>query len=185
MNIESKVRPAVLAAIEARGYRGVTFEGIAAASGVAKTTLYRHWPTKAELVFATVMHDRELPALECEPTIPDASRVLARRVSVFLGKDEAARVMPAVLLDMANDPVLSRRLQQGVVAQGRSEIEDLLRRSHLTPVAGLGAGDVQAVLLGAAQAWLTLTDLPLRELEDRLCALAASLLCERNDHVGG
>src|SRR4051812_41195407 len=46
-------RPAVLATaagILARdGYTGLTMEGVAAASGAAKTTLYRHWPTKAAL----------------------------------------------------------------------------------------------------------------------------------------
>ena len=31
------------------GYNGLTMEKVAAASGVAKTTLYRHWPTKAAL----------------------------------------------------------------------------------------------------------------------------------------
>jgi AcrR family transcriptional regulator len=31
------------------GYTGLTMEKVAAASGVAKTTLYRHWPTKAAL----------------------------------------------------------------------------------------------------------------------------------------
>jgi AcrR family transcriptional regulator len=31
------------------GYTGLAMEKVAAASGVAKTTLYRHWPTKAAL----------------------------------------------------------------------------------------------------------------------------------------
>ena len=31
------------------GYTGLTMEKVAAESGVAKTTLYRHWPTKAAL----------------------------------------------------------------------------------------------------------------------------------------
>lgn len=31
------------------GYMGLTMERVAAESGVAKTTLYRHWPTKAAL----------------------------------------------------------------------------------------------------------------------------------------
>ncbi len=31
------------------GYAGLTMEGVAAGSGVAKTTLYRRWPTKAAL----------------------------------------------------------------------------------------------------------------------------------------
>ena len=34
------------------GYAGLTMERVAAESGVAKTTLYRRWPTKAALCMA-------------------------------------------------------------------------------------------------------------------------------------
>src|SRR5215212_4289942 len=41
---------AAAGAILARdGYTGLTMERVAAESGVAKTTLYRHWPAKAAL----------------------------------------------------------------------------------------------------------------------------------------
>ncbi len=48
-----RVRNAVLTAatevLRAEGYAGLTMERVAADSGVAKTTLYRGWPTKAAL----------------------------------------------------------------------------------------------------------------------------------------
>jgi len=52
----AKARPAPRRALSAAsdilerdGYTGLTMERVAAESGVAKTTLYRHWPTKAAL----------------------------------------------------------------------------------------------------------------------------------------
>jgi AcrR family transcriptional regulator len=49
----ARVRAAVLAAagdiLQRDGYGGLTMERVAADSGVAKTTLYRRWPTKASL----------------------------------------------------------------------------------------------------------------------------------------
>jgi AcrR family transcriptional regulator len=49
----TRVRNAVLAAagdvLRRDGYAGLTMERVAAESGVAKTTLYRTWPTKATL----------------------------------------------------------------------------------------------------------------------------------------
>ncbi|MDO5083762.1 MAG: TetR/AcrR family transcriptional regulator, partial [Arachnia propionica] len=145
--ISDKVRPAVLAAIEAKGYAGVTYEGVAAASGVAKTTLYRHWPTKAELVFDLVVHGHDVHPLDCDPTVEGASQALAARVARFLGAGPAARAVPAVLLDMTNDPVLAERLRTGVVAQGQVEVAQLLDRCGLDPIQGMDAGDVQMVLL--------------------------------------
>ena len=50
---KTRVRNAVLAAagdvLRRDGYAGLTMERVAAESGVAKTTLYRRWPTKAAL----------------------------------------------------------------------------------------------------------------------------------------
>lgn len=178
--IEAKVRPAVLDAIKVKGYAGVTYEGVAAASGVAKTTLYRHWPTKAELVFDLVIHGRELPTLDCDPTVAGASRALAARMACFLGAGAAARTVPAVLLDLANDPALAEHLRNGLVAQGRGEVEQLLDRCGLEPVRGMDAGDVQMVLLGAAQSWLTVAGLSVVEAENRLAVLASTLLTARS-----
>lgn len=49
----TRVRNAVLTAaggiLQQDGYAGLTMERVAADSGVAKTTLYRRWPTKAAL----------------------------------------------------------------------------------------------------------------------------------------
>jgi AcrR family transcriptional regulator len=62
---------AAAAAILARdGYTGLTMERVAAESGVAKTTLYRHWPTKAALCM-----DLYLAEAARELHDPDTGRV--------------------------------------------------------------------------------------------------------------
>lgn len=45
------------------GYLALRIEDVAARSGVNKTTIYRRWPTKSELVNATLEHFHEDPAL--------------------------------------------------------------------------------------------------------------------------
>jgi len=53
-----------------RGYSQLTMEGVAAASGVAKTTLYRQWPTKAALCM-----DLYLDTSARELQIPDTGDI--------------------------------------------------------------------------------------------------------------
>lgn len=54
----ARSRQAILAAavslLEAHGFNGATIEAIAARSGAAKTTIYRHWPQKKDLLLAAV-----------------------------------------------------------------------------------------------------------------------------------
>src|SRR5262249_17493065 len=41
---------AAIALLAESGYAGATIEAIAARSGVAKSTIYRHWPSRLELI---------------------------------------------------------------------------------------------------------------------------------------
>jgi AcrR family transcriptional regulator len=83
------VRAAVAAAtteiLAERGYDGVTFDDVATRAGVHKTSIYRRWPTKADLVL-DVMHSRSDAVIE----MPDTARLDAD-VLAFL-RDVAAHV---------------------------------------------------------------------------------------------
>jgi AcrR family transcriptional regulator len=50
--VRNDVLSAARAILQHDGYAGLTMERVAAESGVAKTTLYRRWPTKAALCMA-------------------------------------------------------------------------------------------------------------------------------------
>jgi AcrR family transcriptional regulator len=49
LKTKDRVHSATTRILQRDGYSGLTMEGVAATSGVAKTTLYRRWPTKAAL----------------------------------------------------------------------------------------------------------------------------------------
>src|ERR1019366_2515587 len=53
-----RTRTAVLEAaidlLAERGYSGFSVEGVVEATGIAKTTLYRHWPTRDDLLAAVI-----------------------------------------------------------------------------------------------------------------------------------
>ena len=49
-DVEAVVRTATVRLVGERGYAGTTLDDIARAAEVAKTTVYRRWPSKADLV---------------------------------------------------------------------------------------------------------------------------------------
>ena len=58
--LEARVLEVVLGEVERVGYEKLAFEQVAARAGVNKVTLYRHWPTKQELVLAALRHTVDL-----------------------------------------------------------------------------------------------------------------------------
>jgi AcrR family transcriptional regulator len=53
---DARITATVLAHLDRYGYAGLTIERVAADSGVAKTTIYRRWASKAEMVFDLALH---------------------------------------------------------------------------------------------------------------------------------
>jgi len=54
--VDAQVVDAVLRALSRDGYSSLRIDDVAAEAGVAKTTVYRRWPTKDALVAAAVSH---------------------------------------------------------------------------------------------------------------------------------
>jgi AcrR family transcriptional regulator len=59
--LRQAVYVAVLEELVEHGYGSMTIEGVAARAGAARTSVYRHWPTKEELVLDT-LHNVMPPA---------------------------------------------------------------------------------------------------------------------------
>lgn len=54
--LENALLDAAWIELEARGYAGATYEGIAAGAGTSRPVVYRRWPTKGELILAAIRH---------------------------------------------------------------------------------------------------------------------------------
>jgi len=133
-------RPAVLATaagiLGRAGYTGLTMEGVALQSGVAKTTLYRHWPTKAALCMDLYLEEagRELHDPDTGSVAEDLKRIVAAVVRLqtktvagqaFVGLIAEAQINPgsreAFLAEFAKRrrrltrTVLQRAIERGEV----------------------------------------------------------------------
>ena len=78
------------------GYGGVTIESIAARAGVGKSTIYRHWPDKLELIadaFET-FHEQMVPDLGIR-SVRESVALLLRHVAEVVVDSTFSRCIPA------------------------------------------------------------------------------------------
>ncbi|MFT4227227.1 TetR/AcrR family transcriptional regulator [Micropruina sp.] len=131
-------------------YAGLTIERVASESGVAKTTIYRRWGTKAEMVFDLAIHRaEEQPSIDTGSLAGDIA-VLAGRAVRLVAAEPGRAVLPGLLADMSGDSELTDRLRQGFIAAARDDIAVILDRAEGRGELSTGASvtDVHAALLG-------------------------------------
>jgi AcrR family transcriptional regulator len=122
-----------------RGFAGLTVEGIAQRSGVAKQTIYRWWKSKVDILLDTLAEDAET-ALAWEHGGGDPVEELVaqvQRVVHFIAEEAAGQVMKSLLGHALHDPVTARRLREGFLAAQRERdlagLRHVLERLHSAP----------------------------------------------------
>ncbi len=154
------------------GVRNLTVEGVAARSGVAKTTIYRRWRSKDELALAVLidMVQTVAPAAERADSRAELIALVQGAVRV-LGKSLMGTVMQGLVSELATNPELAGAFRERVVALRRHEVEQVLHRGiergELRPDIDLGL--VHEMLFGAVYYRLFLSGGPLtRGLAERI-----------------
>ncbi|WP_280701155.1 TetR/AcrR family transcriptional regulator [Kitasatospora sp. GP82] len=119
------------------GWGGLTMGHVAARAGVAKTTLYRRWPSKNELVVDAVasLFD-ELEMADLGSLRADIEAVVAQ-FAVLLARPESQAALLALFAEGSRDPQLRRRVRERIVEpqkclvqQGRAQAQ---LRGELSP----------------------------------------------------
>ncbi len=137
--VERSRRVILSAALEVLGevgYGGLTVEGVAARAGVGKSTIYRHWCGKLDLVEDAV---RTLPAVLAPPTegsVRERVTGLLRQVAENMGDSTWSACLPAVIDAAERDPEVLAVHRQAAW-QRRQVLVDLL-------VEGVEAGELPA-----------------------------------------
>jgi AcrR family transcriptional regulator len=128
---------AALELMAEHGVRDLRMDDVADRAGVGKTTIYRRYRSKDELVTATV------EALVSEISVPDTGSTRAdllglmrTAVEVYSGSAEAA-LMPSLVDAMSRDPELARLVRDGFLARRRDALRAVLQR-------GVARGDLNA-----------------------------------------
>lgn len=135
----ARSRAAILAATAAllieEGAQGITIEGIAERSGVAKTTIYRHWKSRSQLIF-----DGFESMLSSTPAPPPPGPVRERLTLLLTSLVRGLTISewaPAVtaLIDAGDrDPVIQSLVHDFLVrrmAPSRVVLQEAMREGEL------------------------------------------------------
>jgi AcrR family transcriptional regulator len=126
---QARVLEAAERILRTDGYAGLTMERVTAESGVAKTTLYRSWPTKAALCMSLYLDvaERELRDPDTG-NIADDLKAIMRTVVHLLSKTVAGPALIGMIAEAQLDPRQSREFLASF-AQRRQEItQRIIRR---------------------------------------------------------
>lgn len=112
------------------GYPSLTIEGVARRSGVAKSTIYRWWKSKAELVVEASAEHVEIGLV---PNTGDTREemLIAAQQLIHTFSDPITRVlMTAVIANLDDDPWLPRTFRDRWVYPWRESAGEALTRAR-------------------------------------------------------
>ena len=139
---------ATVDALLACGVEGVTFDGIAAASGVAKTTLYRHFGSKQAMIAAAAASQlEELPTPDTGDLLEDLRTIFSRWKS-DPSDDDRPDVLSVLVGAADTDPEL-HRLLMAMLDERRRPVRTVLQLAQLRGEIGPDVDlDIVLALLG-------------------------------------
>lgn len=174
-------RQAILAAtlelVGELGYGGLTIERIAARSGAGKQTIYRWWPSKADVLLDALATkaDLHVPVPDEGSYVADLRTFLS--ATFALGrKRPVVEVLRALMAEAQVDPEFGQRFRTAFLQRRRDALSIILDRAQargdLPP--GISPGTVCDIVFGALWYRLLATRQPLdkRLVEELVSAIA-------------
>jgi AcrR family transcriptional regulator len=136
--IDAAVRDAIHELLAREGYAGTTIERVAARAGVGRGAVYRRWRSKAEMVFAAVVHPAALPTPVDSGTLEGDLAALAERIAQLTGTDQARAALAGLVNELAGDPQLAGALEDRLFAAERAYVSLILARARAREELGPG-----------------------------------------------
>lgn len=133
--------PATLRVLADRGFASFTMEGVAAAAGVAKSTVYRYWPSKLSLLGDALEGLNRQPEVELDAG-PARARIerLLEHLAAALSNSVFSACIPALVEAAEHYPEMaaflhqySSRRRSALTAAIRKGVETAELPAHLDP----------------------------------------------------
>lgn len=108
------------------GYQEVTIEGVAARAGVAKTTIYRRWTTKATMVVEAIQEaGKDCPVEQARSGAETLAGSLERMIRA-LSDSRAAKIISGLAAEMPHNEELAEAVREGLMRPNRAALTGLL-----------------------------------------------------------
>lgn len=127
----AKIFATALALLDERGYAGISIEAIAQKSGVAKTTIYRWWPTKAAVVLDAYIHTSVRQILvPLKGSLDRMLKTFVRETCRALRTSNAGPAMAALMVEAQNDLSIRELFRDRWIASRREALRSILQRAQ-------------------------------------------------------
>ncbi len=129
---DTQILKAALQLVEKIGFKAVSMEGIAAAAGVARTTIYRRWPNKAAVVM-----DAFLAEIGPDVSFPEADSALESirlqmRLLAGAFRGRLGLLIRSLWAEAQFDPELERAFRDQWLEKRRDVARKVIRQGILT-----------------------------------------------------
>jgi AcrR family transcriptional regulator len=126
--VDERILASTFRQLVAAGYAGMSIESVASDAGVAKTTIYRRYPTKRELVVAAIRESTPFPAPALELPAREALEAFVRAAIAMLIESGAFRVLGSLLVEDQRHPGLLDVFRERILYPRRAMVEAILQR---------------------------------------------------------
>ena len=129
-SLDARILSETCALLAARGFRGLRIDEVARRAGVPKSTIYRRWPSLAELAVDAV--DAALGPRERPPgddPLADLSAFVVRAHACFAASPLAG-VLPQIALELVGRPEAQAAYRDRVIAPLRNSAIDAVERAR-------------------------------------------------------
>ncbi|MEU6146221.1 TetR/AcrR family transcriptional regulator [Streptomyces sp. NPDC047081] len=112
------------------GFPEVTVEGIAARAGSGKQTVYRWWPTKADVLLEALALKADLKISTADRGSFDAELdAFLRDSAALMAFPGVAPVLRSLMAEAQRDADFRRRFQDGFLSKRRAALETIVERA--------------------------------------------------------
>ena len=126
---DQAILDAALGILNAKGYAGLTIDGVAARAGVGRPTIYRRWPSKPALVIAALTQSLGVAPIPDTGRVRDDLLAFQRDQVRMMDAPGSRRITAGLVADLVADPELAERYLGDYVGRRRSAVFLALQRS--------------------------------------------------------